>query len=99
MAGIIRVFSLTVALFTLFCSPGYSQSYFWQQTNGPFGGTVNSLVSKSNGDIFAGTESGGVFRSSDNSDTWSAVNNGLTGSVTALAINGRHFCLELQWCL
>jgi len=40
-----------------------AQTDFWEQTNGPFGGTVNSLGINSSGDIFAGTNGSGVFRS------------------------------------
>jgi len=61
---------------------------FWQPTNGPFGGRVNGIVVNHNGQIFAATRGGGVFRSIDNGDNWVAVNNGLTNlEVFALAIN------------
>lgn len=36
---------------------------FWQQTNGPSGGTIQAFAINSSGQIFAGTQSGGVFRS------------------------------------
>ena len=40
------------------------------------------------GDVFVGTQGGGVFRSTDDGESWTAVNNGLTGTnVRALAIN------------
>jgi photosystem II stability/assembly factor-like uncharacterized protein len=58
-----------------FISIGYSQD-FWQQTNGPGGGTVNSLTQNSKGYIFAATDSG-VYRSIDNGDNWTLLNNGL----------------------
>jgi photosystem II stability/assembly factor-like uncharacterized protein len=50
---------------------------------------VISLAINSNGDVFAGTfEGGGVYRSTDDGDNWSLVDNGLTNTyVTALAIN------------
>src|SRR5207249_2650015 len=42
----------------------------------------------SSGDIFAGTPGGGVYRSTDDGDNWTLVDNGLTNTwVTALAIN------------
>ena len=38
--------------------------------------------------MFVGTQGGGVFRSTDNAETWTGVNNGLTDTnVRALAIN------------
>ena len=48
----------------------FSQSDFWQQTNGPTGGTVYSLAVNSSGDIFAGTQGSGIFRSTDNGENW-----------------------------
>ena len=48
--------------------------------------------------IFAGTyPDGGVFRSSDNGESWTAVNSGLTcKNIWSLAINSgrRHFCRD-----
>ena len=59
---------------------------FWQQTNGLYGGVIQSLASNSHGHIFAGTLSGGVFRSTDGGGSWTHI--GLTNtSVFSLAIN------------
>jgi len=62
----------------------------WVQTNGPYGGSVACLaISGTN--LFAGTESGGVFVSTNNGATWTAVNTGLTyKSVFALAASGNN---------
>ena len=51
---------------------------------------VISLAANADGDIFAGTfEGGGVYRSTDDGENWTLVDNGLTNTyVTALAING-----------
>ncbi len=59
----------------------------WVQTNGPYGGIVNCLaVSGTN--LFAGTGRGGVFLSTNNGTSWTAVNNGLTNTnVYALAVS------------
>ncbi len=59
----------------------------WVQTNGPYGGYINCFtVSGTN--LFAGT-SGGVFLSTNNGTSWTAVNNGLTNTdVRALAVSG-----------
>jgi len=52
---------------------------------------VNSLAINSTGHIFAGTgafSTGSVFRSTDNADSWTEINNGLTNTpVNTLAIN------------
>jgi hypothetical protein len=55
----------------------------WIQTNGPVGGTVN-CVAISGTNIFAGTK-GGIFLSTNNGSSWTAVNNGLT-SYTILSL-------------
>jgi len=50
----------------------------WRQTSGPGGGYINKLVTSSSGDIFATTYHGGIFRSTDNGDSWHAVNSGIS---------------------
>src|SRR5918996_363171 len=60
---------------------------FWMQTNGPQGGDGIALARNSLGHVFVGTQGGGVFRSTDNAESWTAINNGLTATnVRALAI-------------
>ena len=49
----------------------------WRQTNGPYGGSINTLFRASDGTLYAATDSAGVFRSSDDGDSWVPVNNGL----------------------
>ena len=69
----------------LSCHIGLAQD-FWQQTNGPYGGTIQALVASSSGYLFAGGS--GVFRSTDNGGSWTGVNNGQPNtSVYSLAIN------------
>ena len=61
-----------------------------------------ALARNAIGDVFVGTQGGGVFRSTDNAETWTGINNGLTDTnVQALAINsarvtslGEHGVLE-----
>src|SRR3990172_3735528 len=53
----------------------------WVQTNGPYGGFVSTIFINGT-NIFAGTGSdmggcGGIFRSTNNGGTWTAVNSGL----------------------
>ncbi|WP_243370529.1 choice-of-anchor D domain-containing protein [Geotalea sp. SG265] len=52
---------------------------------GPWNGDVECLLAIPPSTIYAGTHSGGVFKSSDGGVTWSAANNGL-GNPTVLAL-------------
>lgn len=61
---IISFFSL------IYCNQVFSQIALWEQTNGPFGGNIQSFAIDSNEVIFAGTERGGIYRSSDNGASW-----------------------------
>src|ERR1035437_413617 len=59
----------------------------WQDI-GPGGGIVRCFVSGGT-NIYAGTDGGGVFLTSNNGGLWTSVNTGLTNIlVSALAING-----------
>jgi hypothetical protein len=59
----------------------------WVPTKGPYGGEVTSFaVSGTN--LFAGTWGGGVFLSTNNSTSWTAVNTGLTNTyIRSLAVS------------
>ena len=60
----------------------------WEQTNGPFGGTILFLAISGN-NIFAGTYGGGVYLSTDNGSNWTQT--GLTNTwVYSLAISGNY---------
>jgi ligand-binding sensor domain-containing protein len=63
-----------------------AQIDFWQQTTGPYGGTVRALAITSNGDFYAGTSGGGLFRSKNNGDSWSKIDIP-SNYVGAIAIN------------
>ena len=64
---------------------------FWSNIGAGFsivGGRVTSLVATSDGDWFAGAADGGVWRSADRGQTWTAVFDWmLTLSIGALAVN------------
>ena len=62
----------------------------WAPTNGPFGGDIRALAIDpvTPATLYAGTYSGGVFKSTNGGGSWSAVNAGLGNSnVQALAID------------
>lgn len=68
-------------------SISFSQN-FWEQTNGPTGGSVMTISANSNNILFAGSRGGGVLRSTDDGDSWEQINNGLTtNSIASIAIN------------
>ena len=68
-------------------APQRATENFWISTGGPQGGNVLSLVRSPNY-IVAGTLGGGAFRSADNGETWTPINNGLTATdIRALATN------------
>ncbi len=83
-----NIFFFLVVLLALFCLGNDTATAQWQQTNGPYGGYVYALaVSGTN--LFAGTSSGGVFLSTNNGTSWTAVNTGLTYTyVLSLAVSG-----------
>jgi len=81
-------FTLPLFIFFLLDHSTVFPQNFWQQTSGPLGGEVRSLLINSAGNIFAGHDGAGIYRSSDNGAGWTVANTGLTnGSVNALALN------------
>jgi Leucine-rich repeat (LRR) protein len=72
-------------VFNLKSSP---QSDYWQNTNIPYNSWIISMAINSSDQVFAGTNNGGVYRSTDNGGSWVQINSGLTILNTmALAIN------------
>jgi hypothetical protein len=65
-------------------SPLHAQ---WFLTDGPTGGTVRCLAIGATS-LFAGTDSGGVYRSTDNGASWSVANTGLAGkTVSSISVS------------
>lgn len=83
----------SVITFSIFLCPLLTTAQdFWQRTNGPYGGTINSLAINSSGHIFAATNANGIFRSCDNGDSWTPINTGLTNLYFySLAINSKGY--------
>ncbi len=86
-----KIFSNLALCFLLSAKWAFAQTDFWQQINGPDGGTVNMIaVNKSNGYVFAVVEGAGMMRSTDNGASWTPKNSGLTSSsVQTIAINAK----------
>ena len=49
----------------------------WRQTNGPYGGKMTTLYETTNDVLLAGTDGAGIFRSTNNGNSWTPVNTGL----------------------
>ena len=72
-----HILSLLIILVTLFYTHLFAQ---WQTCNGPYGGSLNALTN--NGSfVFAGTYSGGFYKSSNDGSTWTQANFGLTNTT------------------
>jgi photosystem II stability/assembly factor-like uncharacterized protein len=72
-----RFFSSFLFTVLLAITPRASEAQ-WVQTMEPLGGRVTSLAS-SGTNLFAGTQSGTIFRSNDSGMSWVTVDSGLTG--------------------
>jgi len=81
-----RINAICLALVFVLLSPYASGQ--WTQTNGPYGGYVQTFC-VSGTKVFAGTFGGGVFLSADSGRSWKAVNAGLTNTlVGSLVVSG-----------
>ena len=81
-----RFFILPLCLLTIVLYSNVNAQ--WIQTNGPYGGEIISFAVLGS-DLFTGTYGGGVFVSTNNGTSWTAVNSGLTKtSIKALAVSG-----------
>ncbi len=59
----------------------------WVQANGPYGGSIRALAVEG-ANIYAASNGSGVFRSTDNGESWKVVNIGLTNlGIKALAVS------------
>lgn len=78
-----------VFLVAFLCCNGAALAATGQWTSlGPWGGDVECLVAVSPSLLYAGTQNGGVYKSSDGGAHWSAINNGLGNPmVYALAVD------------
>jgi hypothetical protein len=71
----------------LLISPSFVSAQWVEKSNSLYGGFITSLAVNGT-NLFAGTGSG-VFRSTDNGTSWTAVNTGLTNlQIQSLAVSG-----------
>lgn len=69
----------------------FSQQIYWQHLGGPFGGIVGDIGINSKGDIFAGVYTYwlvyfGLFKSTDNGETWISLNSFSNSEINAIYI-------------
>ena len=64
-----KIFSITALIILTISSNIYSQD-IWERTISLDNLIIYSLAINSNGDIFAGTDANGLFRSTDNGNSW-----------------------------
>ena len=85
---------LTAILVTMGCKVNsfepdevFGGEIFWQQSDVPNSGYIGSLVGHPSGMLFAGTQSAGVYRSTDDGLTWSPSGIGITASfIRSMAV-------------
>ena len=77
-----KIFALLIALF-VFTNIANAQ---WQQTNWPYAGVVPLMAFEGN-NLLATTYSDGVYLSTNNGNSWAAINTGLTNTfIVSLAV-------------
>ncbi len=64
-----------------------SEETGWTQTNGPYGGTILTFLATPNGTLYVGTQGGGIFRLSNDGNSWTPVNKGFTVDESSIFIS------------
>jgi hypothetical protein len=83
-----EVFSFNTAIFCVLISIPQAKAQW--SSMGPYGGPMYA-VETSGSTVYAGTGLNGVFKSSDNGQTWAAANSGLEGRwINALATSSNY---------
>jgi ligand-binding sensor domain-containing protein len=83
----LKYLAVSFLLFYIIFSNGDLQGQ-WIQTNGPFAGSIATMAVNTNGYLYAGTNRAGIFRSTNNGNNWSQINNGLLSlSINTIVCN------------
>ncbi len=81
-------------------APASATDFAWGGTHGLYGGVVTHLAVSPSGTIFAGTYGAGVFRSTDNGQSWTQAHySSSLNYVNALAINSSSHIFVGSWGL
>jgi photosystem II stability/assembly factor-like uncharacterized protein len=83
--------------FTLFLLSIALNAQWVEKSNGLYGGTINVLFSDGD-DLYAGTEGGGVFRSTNNGVDWTSISSGLYSNtqVSSFGASGSNLYVVLS---
>jgi photosystem II stability/assembly factor-like uncharacterized protein len=85
---IFKIILLTAFIFITNHYPTEAKTIYWQKA-GNLKGKVTALATKPSGEIFAAVSKEGIYRSTDNGNSWGQVNQGLKNlNVNAIAIRG-----------
>ena len=91
-----KIYSLVfLSILILSCISTNAQ---WIKTDGPEGGEISALATDGNR-IFAGTQGSGIYLSTDQGNSWTAINNGLSGlnlNVISIAMLGDEVFIGCQ---
>ncbi|MGA9292680.1 MAG: T9SS type A sorting domain-containing protein [Ignavibacteriaceae bacterium] len=89
MKNIKKILPLFISLF-VFINVSWGQ---WVKTNGPWGGTVASCFTGNKDKLYAGSESQGIFLSTDKGMNWKSINSNLPDKsiLSVLAIGDTIF--------
>lgn len=86
----------TMGLFLWWCTEGMSQDKFWEQTNGPNGGSITALAADSAGGVYALTDLG-MYRTDDQGLHWTQVASSSGGfSQIVVSPNGTVFTIDTK---
>src|SRR5437868_5786387 len=89
-----QILSLVCCMFIIFANNAFSQ---FVPTNGPDAGRVYHLLCDGN-NLYAATETGGMFLSTDNGDSWKPINNGITDfEINDIAKYGNNIFCATFW--
>jgi len=90
--------SVVFVLFVFALSSEASAQPLWQACNGPYAGQVNSITVSRTGTVFVGTQSGGIFKSTDKGGSWAPINSGLSDTwVNCVAITPNGYIYASTW--
>jgi len=81
-----RLLNTLLIIFLFSSSTIFSQLPFWQ-SSGLGGIRIDAVEADLTGNVYAGAKQTGLYRSTDNGNSWNVVSTGSTGDVKAIKVN------------